>query len=112
MESFLVFNVKLHESVPDEMAALQPIIKAKMIRLIEKLKENATTLREPDSKPLGAGLFELRTMGIHIARGLYVYQKGQNIYLLRIFIKKTQKTPPREIALALERLEEMLNEES
>lgn len=105
-----MFNVILHEDVPEEIAALPPVIRAKLIRLVDKLKENATALREPDSKPLRDGLFEIRTMGTDIARGLYVYQKGRNIYLLRVFIKKTQKTPSGEISLAFERLEEMLND--
>lgn len=104
-----MFNVILHDDVPEEIAALPPIVQAKLIRLIDKLKMNATALREPDSKLLKDGLFEIRTMGTDIARGLYVYQKGRNIYLLRVFIKKTQKTPSGEISLAFERLEEMLN---
>lgn len=104
-----MFNVILHDDVPEEIAALPSIVQAKLIRLIDKLKVNATALREPDSKPLKDGLFEIRTMGTDIARGLYVYQKGRNIYLLRVFVKKTQKTPSGEISLAFERLEEMLN---
>ncbi|MGL4835050.1 MAG: type II toxin-antitoxin system RelE/ParE family toxin [Plesiomonas sp.] len=104
-----MFNVILHDDVPEEIAALPSIVQAKLIRLIDKLKVNATALREPDSKSLKDGLFEIRTMGTDIARGLYVYQKGRNIYLLRVFIKKTQKTPSGEISLAFERLEEMLN---
>lgn len=104
-----MFNVILHDDVPEEIAALPPVVQAKLIRLIDKLKVNATALRDPDSKPLRDGLFEIRTMGTDIARGLYVYQKGRNIYLLRVFIKKMQKTPSGEISLAFERLEEMLN---
>lgn len=104
-----MFNVILHDDVPKEIAALPPVVQAKLIRLIDKLTVNATALREPDSKPLKDGLFEIRTMGADIARGLYVYQKSRNIYLLRVFIKKTQKTPSGEISLAFERLEEMLN---
>lgn len=107
-----MFNVILHDEVPDEIAGLPPVIRAKMIRLIDKLKMNATALREPDSKPVRDGLFELRTMETDIARGLYVYQKGKNIYLLRVFIKKTQKLPSGEITLAFERLEEMLHDKS
>lgn len=107
-----MFNVILHDNVADELANLSPIIRAKMIRLIDRLKMNATALREPDSKPLRDGLFELRTMGTDIARGLYVYQKEKNIYLLRVFIKKAQKTPSGEITLAFKRLEEMLDEKS
>jgi len=37
------------------------------------------------------GLFEVRTMDGSIARGLWVYQTGQNIFVLRIFIKKHLK---------------------
>jgi phage-related protein len=48
-------------------------------------------------------------MGGDIARGLWVYQTGQNIFVLRIFIKKTPKTPPAEIDLAWRRLEDMIN---
>ncbi|MGG7444647.1 type II toxin-antitoxin system RelE/ParE family toxin [Kosakonia oryzendophytica] len=103
-----MFNVILHEDVPAEIACLSPVFRAKLIRLIDKLQANATTLREPDSRHLCNGLFEIRTMGIDIARGLYAYQKGKRIYLLRVFIKKTQKTPSGEIALAFARLEEML----
>lgn len=105
-----MFNVILHEDVPEEIARLPSAVRARIIRLIDKLTLNATALREPDSKPLGGGLFEIRTMGTDIARGLYVYQKGKNILLLRVFIKRTQKVPPGEIKLAFARLEEMLNE--
>ena len=106
-----MFTVMLHVDVASELASLPPTVRAKMIRLIDKLKINATALREPDSKPLGVGLFEIRTMGTEPGRGLYVYQKGKTIYLLRVFIKKTQKTPKQEMMLAFERLEEMLNEQ-
>lgn len=106
-----MFTVMLHVDVASELAGLPPIVRAKMIRLIDKLKINATALREPDSKPLGAGLFEIRTMGTETGRGLYVYQKNKTIYLLRVFMKKTQKTPRQEMMLAFVRLEEMLNDQ-
>lgn len=84
-------------------------IAAKMVLLLEKLEINPRALREPHCKPLGNGLFEMRTMGGDIARGLWVYQTGQNIFVLRIFIKKTPKTPSAEIELAWRRLEDMIN---
>lgn len=102
-----MFNVELHEEAEAEFFELPPVIRAKMAKLIQKLKNDPRKLREPDTKPLGNGMFELRTMGGDIARGLWVYQSGSKIYLLRIFIKKTQKTPPAEIALAWQRLEEI-----
>nr|WP_254302965.1 type II toxin-antitoxin system RelE/ParE family toxin [Rahnella sp. BCC 1045] len=89
------------------MLALPVPIRVKMTRLLQKLEANPRLLREPDTKPLGDGLFEVRTMGTDIARGLWVYQSGERIFLLRIFIKKSVKTPRNEIELAFRRLEEM-----
>ncbi|NRN31023.1 type II toxin-antitoxin system RelE/ParE family toxin, partial [Photorhabdus heterorhabditis] len=43
-------------------------------------------------------------------RGIWVYEVGSKIYMLRIFIKKTQKTPKSEIELAKRRLEEIKHE--
>lgn len=107
-----MFSIIVHEDVVDELKALPPFLRAKMIRLVDKLKLDATALREPDSKPIRDGLFELRTMGSFIARGLYAYRKGKVVYLLRVFVKKTYRTPPAEIDLAFKRLEEMHHEEN
>ncbi|WP_312716280.1 type II toxin-antitoxin system RelE/ParE family toxin, partial [Escherichia coli] len=52
----------------------------------------------------------IRTVGADIARGIWVYHKGNTIIMLRVFIKKSQKTPPKEIDLAKKRLAEVLNE--
>ena len=46
-----MLNVILHDDVPNELAGLPPVVRAKMIRLIDKLKTNATVLRDPDSGP-------------------------------------------------------------
>ena len=80
-----------------------------MSRILMKLEANPRQLREPDTKPLWERSFEIRTMGTDIARGLWVYQSGERIFLLRIFIKNRPKLL-REIEQALRRLEEMQNE--
>lgn len=102
-----MFTVKYHYDAVTEIKSLPPVIAAKFAGIISKLQHDPRVLREPDTKSLGDGLYEIRTMGSNIARGLWVYQEGQKIYILRIFIKKTQKTPISEIALARKRLEEM-----
>jgi len=102
-----VFTVIFHDEAEAELFALPVQIRVKMTRLLQKLEANPRLLREPDTKPLGDGLFEVRTMGTDIARGLWVYQSGERIFLLRIFIKKSAKTPRSEIELAFRRLEEM-----
>lgn len=105
-----MFTVIFHDEAEIELVALPTSIRAKMTRLLQKLEVNPRLLREPDTKPLGDGLFEIRTMGTDIARGLWVYQSGERIFLLRVFIKKSQKTPRSEIEIAFRRLEEMKNE--
>lgn len=105
-----MFTVFFHDEAEAELIALPAPIRAKMVRLLQKLEQDPRQLREPDTKPLGDGLFEIRTMGSDIARGLWVYQSGQRVFLLRIFIKKTNKTPAGEMALAWSRLKEMQDE--
>jgi phage-related protein len=38
-----------------------------------------------------------------ISKAVYVTAKGRRIVVLRVFVKKTQKTPRREIEIALQR---------
>lgn len=42
-----------------------------------------------------------------ISRALYVTAKGRRVVVVRVFVKKTQKTPRREIKLALQRAKEV-----
>lgn len=105
-----MFEVIYHTDAEAELKSLPIPIRIKMDKLIDKLENNPRLLREPHTKFLGNGLYEIRTMGNDIARGLWVYQTGKVIFLLRIFIKKTTKTPLSEMSLALRRLEEMKRE--
>jgi Phage-related protein len=106
-----VFRLIVHEAVREEILSLPSGVQAKLIRQLDKLRANPTALREPDSKPLPEGLFEIRTVGIIHSRGIYGYQREKTLFLLRVFIKKTQKTPSAEIRLALKRQQEMLDEQ-
>jgi phage-related protein len=42
-----------------------------------------------------------------IARAMYVTASGKRVVVVRVFVKKTQKTPRQEIALALKRAKEV-----
>lgn len=61
----------------------------------------------PLCRPMGDGLSEVRTSlsGNRIARVLFCVHEGR-ILALSGFIKKTQKTPPAELALARKRMKE------
>ena len=76
-------------------------MRAKLFRLLELLEEKGNTLREPYSKSLDDGIFEIRAkQGNNISRVLYFFYIGNKIILTNGFVKKSPKTPPSEIALA------------
>lgn len=73
-------------------------MQAKLFLVLEFLEERGPALREPYSKPLGDGIFEVRAkQGTDISRVLYFFVVGRKIILTNGFVKKTQKTPSREI---------------
>jgi phage-related protein len=63
---------------------------------------------EPHVKHVVGKLWEMRMSGRSgIARALYQAASGKRVVVLRVFIKKTQKTPASEIDIALERAKEI-----
>jgi phage-related protein len=67
-------------------------------------KEKGNQLREPYSKSIDDGIFEVRCkVGNNITRVLYFFYYEGKIVLTNGFVKKTQKIPPEEIKLAKER---------
>lgn len=53
-------------------------------------------------KKISDGIFELRTTGSNIQRGLYFHIEGPHYVITHGFTKKTQKTPVSEISHAKE----------
>lgn len=79
-------------------------MQAKIFKMLEILEEKGNLLREPFSKELGNGIFELRIkQSSNITRILYFFIVGRKIILTNGFVKKTAKTPRSEIALAQRR---------
>jgi phage-related protein len=96
------------EAVRLEIEALPVGIRAAYARLTELLEEFGLDLRMPHSRAMGGGLYELRPRGREgIARVFYCTLVGQRILILHSFIKKTQGTPTRELALARRRQREV-----
>ena len=77
-------------------------MRAKSVASLTILKEYGNNLREPYSKAIGKGIFELRIkFASDISRIFYFFCVGNKIILTNGFVKKTQKTPTSEIELAL-----------
>jgi Phage-related protein len=101
------FDVILFETkdgtcpVSDFINSFDVKMKSKVLRMIGLLGKNGNELREPYTKYLKDGIFELRVQqGNDLSRVLYFFKSGQKIIMTNGFIKKTQKTPVNEIALA------------
>lgn len=92
------------EPVVDFLDSLDDKMAAKLVGLMEVLEEKGTELRMPYSEYLDDGIFELRCkQGSNITRVLYFFYIGKKIIATNGFVKKTQKTPPKELKLAKER---------
>jgi phage-related protein len=77
-------------------------------RLVELLIEHGPSLRLPYSRALGGGLFELRPRGRSgIGRAFYCFLLGKRIVVVHAFVKKTEQTPDKELALARKRVKEV-----
>jgi phage-related protein len=83
--------------------------RARVVRTIELLKTYGVELGMPYSRHLTGKLWELRiSSGRLDYRVLYFAHSGHRFVLLHAFSKKTQKTPRREIEVALRRMAELL----
>src|ERR1700759_566690 len=96
----------------DVLAELEELpldIRASFLRISRLIEsEGLQKVREPHVKHLEGPLWEMRMKGKDgISRAVYVTAKGQRVVLVRVFAKKTQKTPRREIEIALQRAQEV-----
>jgi len=100
-----------NETVEDETLAFPDKILAKMLHIFEMIQENGPNLGKPYTDAFGDGLFEIRAKGQEgIGRSFFCYASGTKIIILHSFVKKTQKTPQKEIDIALKRKKEIDNE--
>ena len=110
-----VFSVEYYDkpngTYPVEEFILSAELKmqAKIFKMLDLLSERGNKLREPYSSLLEDGIFELRIIqGSNIARILYFFVVEKKIILTNGFIKKTKKSPKKEILLAKLRKDEYL----
>lgn len=106
----MVWTVETLNSVVDaELEALPIDMRARFAHIASLIEGfGLERVREPHVKHLRGPLWEMRMKGKDgISRAIYVAAKGRRVIVVRVFIKKTQKTPNSEIALALKRAKEV-----
>jgi phage-related protein len=100
----------LNSIVEAEIDALPADMRARLVRLSKLIEQLGFEALPRDTvKHLEDKLWELRLMGKDgISRAIYVTARGKRMIILRAFIKKTQKTPTKEIAIARMREKDVL----
>ena len=97
-----------NQKVEQETLAFPPGILANFLRIAEMIESSGPSLGKPYTAPMSKGLFEIRARGKEgIGRSLFCIVTGKEVVILHSFIKKSQKTPKKEIALAKKRMKEV-----
>ncbi len=90
-----------YEPVVDFVKSLPVKHRAKAIKTIDLLAEFGRDLKEPYAKHIEDELWELRIkQGSDISRIFYFAEIGSSFVLLHGFVKKTEKTPVKELERA------------
>ncbi|MHB8829155.1 MAG: type II toxin-antitoxin system RelE/ParE family toxin [Syntrophales bacterium] len=98
------------ESIQEEILALPAGFLGRYLRYSDRMEIYGPDLGMPHTRAMGDGLFELRLKADEgIARLFYCTMVGKKIVMLHQFIKKTDKTPLREIETARRRMKEIKN---
>jgi phage-related protein len=95
----------LNSAVDAELQALPADMRARFAHIARLIEEfGLERVHEPHVRHLRGPLWEMRMKGRDgISRAIYVTAHRQRVIVVRVFVKKTQAAPDREIALALRR---------
>jgi phage-related protein len=98
------------QSLQEEILALPAGFLGRYLRYSDRMEVYGPDLGMPQTRAMGEGLFELRLKAAEgIARVFYCTMVGKKIVILHQFIKKTDKTPSKELEIARRRLKEVKN---
>jgi phage-related protein len=99
-------------NLSSELDAWPAGLRARFRALTIRMEEYGPNLGMPHTRALGNGLFEIRAKAEEgIGRAFFCAMIGRKIIILHSFIKKTDKTPKRELDIALTRLKEVMSYE-
>lgn len=99
----------LNKTVEKELLTLHDNMRPRIERIVSLITEfGLEKIGMPCLRNLRGKLWEMRVTGKEgIARAIYVVVTGKRVVIGRAFVRKTQKTPKREIDLALKRAMEI-----
>ena len=98
------------DSLQEEILAMPAGFLGRYLRYADRMEAYGPDLGMPHTRGMGEGLFELRLKAAEgTARVFYCTLVGKKIVILHQFIKKTDKTPPRELETARRRMKEIKN---
>jgi phage-related protein len=98
----------LNKDVDDELEALPIDMRGRFIRVSNLITEfGPFKVGMPHIRSVGNKLWEIRVSGrAGIGRGIFVIATGKQVVVVHVFVKKTPKTPPKAIKIAMERAKE------
>ena len=101
------------DAVAEDILALPDTLAARYLVLTRRMVAVGPNLGEPHTKSMGHGLFEMRLKGAEgIARVFFCTHVGKRVVMLHSFVKKTNRTPRRELEVALVRMKELKHEDA
>ena len=108
----MTWTVTFHSKrVEDEILALSTGFVARFLRYAERMEAFGPDLGMPHTRAMGSGLFELRIKAAEgIARVFYCTVVDRQIVFLHQFVKKSDKTPPKELQIARQRMKDMTHD--
>ena len=100
-------------ALEEEILRLPAGFVARFLRYSERMEAYGPDLGMPHTRAMGEGLFELRLKAAEgIARVFYCTVVGRRIVMLHQFIKKSDKTPRKELDTARKRMKEITDAKS
>lgn len=108
-----MWSVQYDDRLVRWLEGISPGMKAALIRTVELIEKfGPANVSEPHVKPVAGHrkLFEIRARGKDgIIRVFYFTVSRKRIILLHGFIKKSRKTPQKEIKTAVSRMKEAMD---
>ncbi|MCX8505017.1 MAG: type II toxin-antitoxin system RelE/ParE family toxin [Alphaproteobacteria bacterium] len=105
----MAWSVEIIDEAKTVLENLPQDIQARFLRIVRLIETHGLqNVHEPYVKHLEGKVWEMRMQGKDgIARAAYVTATGSRVIVVHVFVKKTNKTPRREILIALQRAKEV-----